>query len=405
MSAFEYVALDADGRKKKGVVEGDSARHVRQQLRDQGLLAVSVDEVAERESSQTTSRLSAQRGVSAADLSLITRQLATLTKSGLPLDEATATVAKQTEKPRLQRIILGIRSKVLEGHSLAEGMGQFPHVFNNLYRSTVAAGEQTGHLDLVLERLADYTESRQQLQNRIRMALIYPLILTLMAITIVSFLLAYVVPEVVKVFEDSGQTLPTITIVMIASSDILRDYYWVIIGVIMAIVTVFSTVYKKPVGKEKIHEIFLKLPLVGRLTRGANTARFTRTLSILVASGVSLLEALKISGQVVENLPMRHAILDAGARVREGSNLAKSLDISGYFPPIVVNLIASGEVSGNLDEMLERSSVNQEQELETLITTLMGILEPLLIVIMAVVVLMIVLAILLPIFNLNQLVQ
>ena len=405
MSAFEYVALDADGRKKKGVVEGDSARHVRQQLRDQGLLAVSVDEVAERESSQTTSRLSAQRGVSAADLSLITRQLATLTKSGLPLDEATATVAKQTEKPRLQRIILGIRSKVLEGHSLAEGMGQFPHVFNNLYRSTVAAGEQTGHLDLVLERLADYTESRQQLQNRIRMALIYPLILTLMAITIVSFLLAYVVPEVVKVFEDSGQTLPTITIVMIASSDILRDYYWVIIGVIMAIVTVFSTVYKKPVGKEKIHKIFLKLPLVGRLTRGANTARFTRTLSILVASGVSLLEALKISGQVVENLPMRHAILDAGARVREGSNLAKSLDISGYFPPIVVNLIASGEVSGNLDEMLERSSVNQEQELETLITTLMGILEPLLIVIMAVVVLMIVLAILLPIFNLNQLVQ
>lgn len=405
MSAFEYVALDADGRKKKGVVEGDSARHVRQQLRDQGLLAVSVDEVAERETSQTTSRFSSQRGVSAADLSLITRQLATLTKSGLPLDEATATVAKQTEKPRLQRIILGIRSKVLEGHSLAEGMGQFPHVFNNLYRSTVAAGEQTGHLDLVLERLADYTESRQQLQNRIRMALIYPLILTLMAITIVSFLLAYVVPEVVKVFEDSGQTLPTITIVMIASSDILRDYYWVIIGVIMGIVTVFSTVYKKPVGKEKIHEIFLKLPLVGRLTRGANTARFTRTLSILVASGVSLLEALKISGQVVENLPMRHAILDAGARVREGSNLAKSLDISGYFPPIVVNLIASGEVSGNLDEMLERSSVNQEQELETLITTLMGILEPLLIVIMAVVVLMIVLAILLPIFNLNQLVQ
>lgn len=405
MSAFEYVALDADGRKKKGVVEGDSARHVRQQLRDQGLLAVSVDEVAERETSQTTNRFSSQRGVSAADLSLITRQLATLTKSGLPLDEATATVAKQTEKPRLQRIILGIRSKVLEGHSLAEGMGQFPHVFNNLYRSTVAAGEQTGHLDLVLERLADYTESRQQLQNRIRMALIYPLILTLMAITIVSFLLAYVVPEVVKVFEDSGQTLPTITIVMIASSDILRDYYWVIIGVIMGIVTVFSTVYKKPVGKEKIHEIFLKLPLVGRLTRGANTARFTRTLSILVASGVSLLEALKISGQVVENLPMRHAILDAGARVREGSNLAKSLDISGYFPPIVVNLIASGEVSGNLDEMLERSSVNQEQELETLITTLMGILEPLLIVIMAVVVLMIVLAILLPIFNLNQLVQ
>ena len=405
MPAFEYIALDVNGRKKKGVIEGDSARHIRQQLREQGLLATSVDEAAQRETVQSSSRFNVQRSISAADLSLITRQLATLTKSGLPLDEATATVAKQTEKPRLQRILLGVRSKVLEGHSLADGMAQFPHVFNNLYRSTVSAGEQTGHLDLVLERLADYTESRQQLQNRIRMALIYPVILTLMAITIVSFLLAYVVPEVVKVFEDSGQTLPTITILMIASSDILRDYYWLIIGVVIAIASIFSTLYKQPASKEKIHELFLKLPLVGRLTRGANTARFTRTLSILVASGVALLEALKISGQVVENLPMRRAILDAGARVREGSNLAKSLDVSGYFPPIVVNLIASGEVSGNLDEMLERSSVNQEQELETLITTLMGILEPLLIVIMAVVVLMIVLAILLPIFNLNQLVQ
>jgi len=405
MPAYEYVALDTDGRKKKGVSEGDSARHVRQILRDQGLLPVTVDEVAESESNQSISRFTMQRSISAADLSLITRQLATLTKSGLPLDEATATVAKQTEKPRIQRLVLGIRSKVLEGHSLADGMGQFPHVFNNLYRSTVAAGEQTGHLDIVLERLADYTEGRQQLQNRIRMALIYPMILTIMAIAIVSFLLAYVVPEVVKVFEDSGQTLPTITILMIASSDFLRDYYWLIIAVVIILSSVFSLIYRQPTGKEKIHEILLKVPLVGRLTRGANTARFTRTLSILVASGVPLLEALKISGQVVENLPMRHAILDAGSRVREGSNLAKSLDVSGYFPPIVVNLIASGEVSGNLDEMLERSSVNQEQELETLISTLMGILEPLLIVIMAVVVLMIVLAILLPIFNLNQLIQ
>jgi len=405
MAAYEYVALDSTGRKKKGVIEGDSSRHVRQLLRDKALLPVSVDEVGETESNQSSNRFNIQRGVSAADLSLITRQLATLTKSGLPLDEATATVAKQTEKQRLQRILLGIRAKVLEGHSLADGMGQFPHVFNNLYRSTVAAGEQTGHLDLVLERLADYTESRQQLQNRIRMALIYPVILTIMAITIVSFLLAYVVPEVVKVFEDSGQTLPTITLVMIAASDLLRDYWLLIVGAIIAVVMIFSMLYKQPVSKEKIHEGFLKLPLVGRLTRGANTARFTRTLSILVASGVPLLEALKISGQVVENLPMRHAILDAGSRVREGSNLAKSLDVSGYFPPIVVNLIASGEVSGNLDEMLERSSVNQEQELETLISTLMGILEPLLIVIMAVVVLMIVLAILLPIFNLNQLIQ
>ncbi|VAW91795.1 General secretion pathway protein F [hydrothermal vent metagenome] len=404
MAAFEYVALDANGRKKKGILEGDSARHVRQQLREQGLLATSVDEAAEREVAQSAG-FGVQRSISAADLSLITRQLATLTKSGLPLDEATATVAKQTEKPRLQRLILGIRAKILEGHSLADGMAQFPHVFNNLYRSTVAAGEQTGHLDIVLERLADYTESKQHLQSKIKMALLYPAVLIFMAITIVSFLLAYVVPEVVKVFEDSGQTLPLITRLMIAASDFLVDYYWLIILLAVAGISMFSMLYKQPAGKEKIHKIWLKLPLVGRLVRGSNTARFTRTLSILVASGVPLLEALKISGQVVENLPMRHAIIEAGLRVREGSNLAKSLDVSGYFPPIVVNLIASGEVSGNLGEMLERSSVNQEQELETLITTLMGLLEPLLLLVMGAVILMIVLAILLPIFNLNQLIQ
>ncbi len=404
MPAFEYVALDADGRRKKGILEGDSARHVRQQLREQGLLATSVDEAAQRESSQSTG-FGVQRSISAADLSLITRQLATLTKSGLPLDEATATVAKQTEKSRLQRLILGIRAKILEGHSLADGMAQFPHVFNSLYRSTVAAGEQTGHLDIVLERLADYTESKQRLQSKIKMALLYPAVLIFMAITIVSFLLAYVVPEVVKVFEDSGQTLPLITRLMIAASDFLVDYYWLIIVLIVAGISVFSMVYKQPAGKEKIHKLWLKLPLVGRLVRGSNTARFTRTLSILVASGVPLLEALKISGQVVENLPMRHAIIEAGLRVREGSNLAKSLDVSGYFPPIVVNLIASGEVSGNLGEMLERSSINQEQELETLITTLMGLLEPLLLLVMGAVILMIVLAVLLPIFNLNQLIQ
>ncbi len=404
MAAFEYVALDTDGRKKKGILEGDSARHVRQQLREQGLLATSVEEAAQRESAQSAG-FGAQRSISAADLSLITRQLATLTKSGLPLDEATATVARQTEKPRLQRLILGIRAKILEGHSLADGMAQFPHVFNNLYRSTVAAGEQTGHLDIVLERLADYTESKQRLQSKIKMALLYPAVLIFMAVTIVSFLLVYVVPEVVKVFEDSGQTLPLITRLMITASDFLVDYYWLIILLVAAGISMLSMLYKQPAGKEKIHKVWLKLPLVGRLVRGSNTARFTRTLSILVASGVPLLEALKISGQVVENLPMRHAIIEAGLRVREGSNLAKSLDVSGYFPPIVVNLIASGEVSGNLGEMLERSSVNQEQELETLITTLMGLLEPLLLLVMGAVVLMIVLAILLPIFNLNQLIQ
>ena len=404
MGAFEYIALDNTGREKKGVLEGDSARQIRQQLREQKLIPLSVDEVADR-AGEGKGRFGGRASISASDLALITRQLATLSRSGLPLDEATATVAKQCEKQKLKRLILGVRAKVVEGHALAEGMAQFPGVFNDLYRSTVKAGEQSGHLDLVLERLADYTEARQQLQNRIRIALLYPSILTVMAIAIVSFLLAYVVPKIVGVFETSGQTLPWITTALIGVSDFFVDNYILIILALAAAIGVYSAFYRQPVARERIHRFWLKLPVIGRFVRGANTARFARTLSILVGAGVPLLEALRIAGEVVSNLPMRHAILDAAQKVREGASLARALDQSQLFPPIVINLIASGEVSGNLEDMLERSSVNQERELETNISTVMGLFEPLIILVMGVVVLIIVLAILLPIFNMNDLIK
>ena len=404
MGAFEYVALDARGKEKKGVLEGDSVRQVRSLLREQNLIPLQVDEVQHKETRRRQG-FSLRRSISATDLALLTRQLATLSRSGLPLDEATATVARQSEKPRLQKLMLGVRSRVVEGHTLADGLATYPHVFPELYRATVAAGEQSGHLDAVLERLADYTENRHLLQQRIQLALFYPMILTVLAVVVVSALLAYVVPEVVKVFENTGQELPGLTQALIASSDFLRSYGVLVLILLAAMGAGFVSSLKQTRFKEQWHGFLLKLPVTGKLIRGTQTARFSRTLSILAASGVSLLDALRIAAQVIGNLPMRNAVQATIERVREGAGLAKSLEQTGYFPPMFVNLVASGESSGDLEDMLERAATNQERELQTTIAMLMGLMEPLLILTMGAVVLLIVLAILLPIFDLNQLVR
>lgn len=407
MGAFEYVAMDKTGKERKGVLEGDSPRQIRQQLREQGMVPLSVDEVAHRETKEQAKRFSfsVSRGISAVDLALITRQLATLVRSGLPLVEATHTISRQAEKPRIQSLMLGVRSRVMEGHSLADGLGKFPHVFNDLYRATVSAGEQSGHLDEVMEKLADYTEARQYLNQRVRTAMFYPVLLLGMSLLIVSFLLTYVVPKVVKVFEDMNQQLPLLTRMLIAVSDFFR--HW---GLLALIVLVFAIVIlviqlRKPGPKYAFHFRLLRMPVIGRFVRRVNTARFARTLSILTASGVPVLEALRISGQVVSNLPMRDAVLQAAQKVREGAPLARSLEQSGYFPPMTVNLIASGEVSGNLEEMLERAAISQEKEQEASIALIMSLIEPLMILFMGGIVLIIVLAILLPIFDMNQLVH
>ncbi|MDH5180473.1 MAG: type II secretion system inner membrane protein GspF [Gammaproteobacteria bacterium] len=404
MGAFEYAALDSAGKEKKGLLEGDSPRQIRQMLRDKGLIPLRVEEVAQKESARRQGSFRMQRGISATDLALLTRQLATLSRSGLPLDEATATVAKQTDKPRLKRLMMGVRAKVVEGHSLAEGLGSFPHVFPDLYRATVAAGEQSGHLDAVLERLADYTESRQQLQQRMQLALFYPIILTVIAVSVVTGLMTYVVPKVVEVFISSGQKLPTLTVVMIAISDFLRNYGLFLLAGLFATGLGIGKLLQQPGPRRKYHRFLLRLPVVGKLVRGMNTARFARTLSILAASGVPVLEALRISSAVVSNIPMREAVEEAALRVREGAALGKSLERSGFFPPITVNLISSGEVSGKLEEMLERAAANQERELETITAMLMGMLEPIMILVMGVVVMLIVLAILLPVLNMSNLI-
>lgn len=403
MGAFEYKALDADGRERKGVLEGDTARQVRQALRERGLTPLAVEEVAAKE--EERKRIGFARGISATDLALVTRQLATLSRSGLPLEETLHTVARQSERPRLRNMLMAVRSKVLEGHTLADGLGEFPHVFPELYRATIAAGEQSGHIDVVLERLADYTETRQQLRQKIQLALFYPIILTTMAVAVTIALLTYVVPQVVQVFNNIGQQLPWLTRALIATSDFLRHWGLALAVILVIVVWGFVRTLKKPEQKARWHRLLHRLPVIGRLLRGVNTARFARTFSILSASGVPVLEAMRICGQVLSSLPMRAAVEEAALRVREGGTIHQALAKCGYFPPMTLQLIASGEASGNLDAMLERAAVNQERELETLIAAVMGLFEPLLILTMGGIVLVIVLAILLPIFDLNQMVK
>ncbi|MCH8135604.1 MAG: type II secretion system inner membrane protein GspF [Proteobacteria bacterium] len=404
MGAFEFVALDKAGKESKGLLEGDTPKHVRQILRERDLLPVQVTEVSQKEAKRQ-STFSLRRGISTGELALITRQLASLSQSGLPLEEALLAVSQQNDQPRTKSILLGVRSKVMEGHTMADGLSEFPQAFPELYRATIAAGEQSGHLDIVLERLADYTEARQELRQRITNAMIYPITLVIMAVAIISFMLATVVPKIVGVFENTSAELPGLTRGMIATSDFLRDnWLWLIIGLGAFVYGVWRLLQKDG-PKRRYHRFMLSMPVFGRLTRGINTARFTRTFSILTGSGVPVLEAMKISAEVIENLPMRDAVNEAAIRVREGSSISKSLEMSKLFPPMMIHLVSSGEAGGRLEEMLTRAADGQEREVNGLIAALLGILEPLLIVFMGAVVLTIVLAILLPIFEINNLIQ
>ncbi len=404
MGAFEYVAMDQAGKQAKGLLEGDTPKHIRQLLRERNLLPVSVTEVAQKESRRQSS-FSLRKGISSGELALVTRQLASLSQSGMPLEESLLAVSEQNDNPRTKSILLGVRAKVMEGYTLAGGLADFPQAFPELYRATVAAGEQSGHLDIVLERLADYTEARQVLRQNITNAMVYPIALVVMAILIISFMLATVVPKIVGVFQSTQADLPGLTQGLITASDFLRDYWPALIIGIAALGHVIWRILQQDGPRRRYHRMLLSTPITGRLTRGINTARFTRTLSILAGAGVPILDALTISAEVIVNLPMRDAVTDATIRVREGASISKSLAASKLFPPMMIHLVSSGEAGGRLEDMLDRAATGQEREVDGLIATLLGILQPLVIVLMGGIVLMIVMAILLPIFEINNLIQ
>ncbi|MCL4137369.1 UNVERIFIED_CONTAM: hypothetical protein GTU68_010538 [Idotea baltica] len=405
MPAFEYNALDNSGRNKKGVIEGDSPKSARQLLRSQGLTPLDINPIAQKSrDGKKQSFFSLGKSMNSSELALFTRQLATLLQSGTPLEEALRTTAKQSEKSHVASFLLFLFLLFLFLSFFLKRLAEFPATFPDLYRATVAAGEKSGNLDPVLERLADYTESRQEMQQNVTTALVYPVVLLIICIGVVVGLLTYVVPQVVEVFADLGNELPLPTRVLLASSDFLRATWWYWIGAIFAGIFMFNYLMKTHAFKYKVHAMQLRLPIVGRLIRGLNTSRFARTLSILTASGVPVLEALRIASYVIPNLPMKKAVNDAAVNVREGASIHGSLEVSKHFPPMTLHLIASGEASGNLEIMLERAAVQQERELKTVISATLSLFEPLMIVFMGGLVFGIVVAIMLPLFEMNQLV-
>ena len=403
MGAFEYTAVDPGGKQHHGVLEGDTARQVRQQLRDRDLLPINVTESAQKESTRQSS-FSLGNGLSALDLAVLTRQLATLVQSSMPLEEALAAVGEQSQNARLKTIVLGVRARVREGFSFADGLKDFPRAFPDIYRATIEAGEQSGHLDAVLERLADYTESRQELVQKIRNAMIYPIVLLTFCMLIVTLMMTYVVPKVVGVFVNTGEELPGPTQALITLSDFLQSYGWLVLVLLGLGIFAFRQLLKKPGPRKQFDAFMLRIPVTGRILRGLNTARFTRTFSIMTGSGVPVLEGLKISAEVITSTPMREAVEEATLRIREGAPIGASLGKAKQFPPLCIHLISSGEASGQLEAMLSKAAGQQEREMDGLIGTLLNILEPGMIIFMGVLVLSIVIALLLPIFEMNKLI-
>lgn len=408
MAAFEYTAIDKKGKQTKGVMEGDAARQVRAALREKGMIPLSVEPTQQKgggtkgkeKSGGSVGRLR----LSSSELALITRQLATLSAGGLPLEECLKAVGDQCEKPKIKTMMLSVRARVVEGHSLADGLTDYPTVFDRLYRSMVAAGEKAGHLDEVLERLADHTENQQRMKQKITSAMVYPIILLVVSISIVSALLAFVVPQIVSQFESSGAELPTLTIIMLTLSDFIRAYGVYTLVALIAAYWFIKVLLKNENRLRKWHAMQLRIPMIGRLILVLSSARFARTLSILTASGVPLLEGLKISGDVLNNLVLREAMKEVAISVREGSSLFRAMERTGYFPPIMIHMIASGERSGELEQMLTRTATNQEGEFESFVTVMLNLMEPLMILVMGGMVFTIVLAVLLPIFSINKLI-
>lgn len=410
MGAFNYQALDAKGKTVKGVIEGESERHVRSILRSRQLKPLEVKSSHKREKATAGKsggrKLSLGGGVKLGyrDIALVTRQLASLVQSGLPLDEVLHAAATQSRKPQIKSLLLQVRSRVLEGLSLAQAMGESPRAFNTLYRAMVKAGESAGFLGPVLEQLAEYTETSQETRQKIQMAMMYPVVLMCVSMGVVTALMAFVVPKLTGMFTQTKQKLPAITEILIGTSDFIVNYGIFLLAGIVGAIILLRHLLKEPKRQTKWHRLLLKLPIFGEFIRTAEAARWANTLGLLVKSGVPLLEGLRISSQVLSNKVMQAAGMSVAVSVQEGSSLHRSLDQVGEFPPLLIQMAASGEANGQLADQLLHAARNQEKELSFTLSTMMGLLEPAMILFMAGIVFFIVMAIMLPIFQMNQMV-
>lgn len=406
MPAFRYEAVDAVGHTRKGVVNADSPRNARADLRAQGMVPIVVDAITTQvdELGQVKRRTFGDR-LSTTELALFTRQLASLLEASLPLEQAFSALLEQAERPYVRDLVASVRAEVMGGASLSDALSQHPADFTDIYRALVASGEQIGQLSRVLSRLADYIERRNALVQKVRLAFTYPAIVTVVAFSIVIFLLAYVVPQIVSVFANTKQKLPLLTVMMLAISDFVRGYGWIVFLIVIGMFAGWRSALKNPDIKYRWHRWLLTAPLYGKFERSLNTARFASTLAITTGSGVPILRALQTSRDTLSNVAMREQVEEATTSVREGVGLARALSAHKHFPPMLIHMIRAGEVTGELAGMLERASNAQEQDLERRAMTIAGLLEPILILVMGVVVLLIVLAVLMPIIEINQLVR
>lgn len=400
MAQWSFAALDEGGRRRRGTVEGDNPRHVRSLLREQGLRPLNVRPAAPGIASRF--RLGRRRALRSETLAQLTRQLATLLRGGLPLDAALNALAAQ--RARYSEVLMGVRVRVQEGYSFAEALSASRRTFPELLVATVGAGERIGRLEEVLERLAEHFEKRQALRQQVRAALAYPMVLTVFSLAIVSLMLVYVVPQVTPVFVDSGVELPLLTRVLIAVSDFARAWGWLALLAAAAGCGLLARAPRLPAARLKLHRLLLRIPLIGALSRELNAARLMQSLSTLTDAGVSVWESLRVAARMLTNLPMRQAAMDAAREVSEGKPAAEALDRDGLFPPLCIQLIASGEASGELHQLLGRAAETQERELSARINTLTSLLQPVLIMLVGGFVLLIVLSILMPIFEMNRLI-
>lgn len=401
MPAFKYQAIDAKGSSQTGIIDADSSKQARYKLREKNLFPVDVKAIT----AHPARRFKWGKGIKSRELALLTRQLATLVAAGIPLEQALQGASEQAEKSNIKEILRSVRSRVLEGYSLADALKQEPSVFSSLYCETVHAGEQTGKLDLVLERLADYTEEQSEMQAKIQQALIYPIIMILVSLAIIAFLLTHVIPKIIGVFHSTGQSLPPLTIALIQFSHFIKQDGWILLIIIVGSFFVFRYLNKLQRYRELFHYTWLRLPLIGYLIRLINTARYAHTLSILVNAGVPLLQAMTTSAKLMTNDVLKERVIEAAQKVKEGGKISQALKATKVFTPMMVYLIMSGENSGTLENMLSRAAETQDKEITRIINTGLTLFEPLIILIMGAVVLFIVLATLLPIFSMNQLVN
>jgi general secretion pathway protein F len=406
MPAFRYEAVDAGGATRKGVVNADNARSARADLRSQGLTPLAVDAIAAQVDAAGVAK---SRGfgerLSQVELALFTRQLASLLEAGLPLEQAFTALLEQAERAYVRDLVASIRSEVMGGASFSDALSRHPRDFADIYRALVASGEQIGQLSRVLSRLADYIERSNALVQKVRLAFIYPAIVTVVAFAIVIFLLTYVVPQIVSVFANTKQKLPILTVMMLGVSNFVRAYGIYVAILLIGAFMAWRRALKNPDLKRRFHSWLLTAPIYGKFERSMNTARFASTLAITTGSGVPILRALDTSRDTLSNVAMKELVEEASASVREGVGLARALSAQKHFPPMLIHMIRAGEITGELPAMLERAASSQQADLERRALTIAGLLEPALILAMGVVVLLIVLAVLMPIIEINQLVR